>query len=596
VRSLAVDPRTERRVYLGTAGGALYRSDTGGLSWRRLSPGLPRPGQTLDEIVVSPTGKLFVAYWDVHARGGGVARSSDGGETFTLGLEGESVRALRLAPSDPNVLVAGSLTGVFRSTDEGETWRRITPLNHPELLNVESVAIDPRDARVIYVGTWHLPWKTTNAGTTWKAVPRGMIEDSDVFSLTLDRRDPNRIFATACSGIYRTPDGAALWSRVRGMPFGSRRTRAFAQDADRPETFYAGTTQGFFVSTDDGVAWRATMPLDAVVNAVTPLSGGVVLAGIEGAGVLRSVDHGETWMPSNTGFSERFVSRLAFDSSSGRVLASVFGDRVHGGVFEAASARSSWRRLGEGLRGRDVLSLAMAGPRSFAGTDQGLFSLDPSKPGWQRLSLPVKPAHPLPRVNDLATVGASTVLAATSAGVFRSEDAGGAWTRLLPDGGEATALLLSPAGELSMVATGLGLFTSRDEGRTWTGMTPDKAAPTRVHSLAFAGKGRSTILAATTFGLYRSTDFGLTWSRGARGLPDSDYTSLAIAPGGSPIFVSDFAWGGVYRSDDLGLSWTRLSDDGLATNRAWTLGIDLRAPDELLAGSSAGGLHLLNWK
>ena len=591
VRSLAVDPRNASRVYLGTAGGALYRSETAGLSWQRMSPGLPRRNQTLDELVVSPAGSVLVGFWDAHSRGGGVAVSRDGGLTFTFGLEGESVRALRLAPSDPDFVIAGALSGVFASSDGGLTWRRITPLDHAELRNVESVAIDPRDPRVIYVGTWHLPWKTTDGGATWKSVPRGMIEDSDVFTLTLDRRNPDRVLATACSGIYRTPDGAGLWSRVQGMPFGSRRARAFAQDVDHPDTFYAGTTQGFWVSNDDTAGWRPTTALDVVVNAVVSLPGGSVLAGTEGAGVFLSRDSGRTWVSSNAGFSERFVSRLAFDAASGRVLASVWGDRVHGGVFTAPSPSLPWARLGEGLKGRDVLSLAVAGTRSFAGTDQGLFTLDAPEKTWRRLSLTVRPGVAAPRINDLASLRAQTLLAGTSAGLFRSEDAGRAWTQLLNIQGEVTALVLSSMGEISLAATGLGLEVSRDEGRTWAEMASPVLA--RVNAMAVVPGPTPVILAATSRGLYRFSDDTGAWSLGARGLPDSDFTGIAMSPLGDSIFVSDFAWGGVYRSDDRGLSWIRLRDDGLVTDRVWALGIDARAPDELLAASAAGGLHLL---
>ena len=591
MRSLAIDPRNPSRVYLGTAGGALYRSEDSGLNWRRLSPGFPRRSQNLDELTVSQTGALLVGFWDTHARGGGVAVSNDGGETFTFGLPGESVRALRLAPSDPDLVVAGSLNGVFASADGGLTWRRITPPDHDELRNVESVAIDPRDPRVIYVGTWHLPWKTTDGGATWKPVSRGMIEDSDVFSLTLDRRDPDRLLATACSGIYRTPDGAGLWSRVRGMPFGSRRARALAQDHDRPDTFYAGTTQGFWVSTDDTAGWRPTTSLDVVVNAVVSLPGGFVLAGIEGAGVLLSRDYGGTWVSSNAGFSERFVSRIAFDPSSSRVLASVWGDRTHGGVFTAPSPRSPWVRLGEGLKGREILSLALAGSRSFAGTDQGLFALDAPDSTWRRLPLTVRPGLPAPRINDLASLHGRTLLAATSAGLFRSDDAGRFWTQPLKAHGEVTALAVSPQGEMSLAATGLGLQQSRDEGRTWTGIPNPGLA--RVNALALVPGERPVILAATSRGLYRSSDDAATWSLGAHGLPDSDFTGIAVTPRGDSIFVSDFAWGGVYRSDDRGLSWIRLRDDGLVTDRVWALGIAAAAPDELLAASAVGGLHLL---
>ncbi len=591
VRPPAADPRSPGRVYLGTAGGALYRSEDSGLNWRRLAPGFPRRNQNLDEIVVSPTGALLVGFWDTHSRGGGVAVSTDSGETFTFGLPGESVRALRLAPSNPDLVIAGSLSGVFSSADGGLTWRRITPLDHDELRNVESVAIDPRDPNVIYVGTWHLPWKTTDGGSTWKPVPRGMIEDSDVFTLTLDRRDPDRVLATACSGIYRTPDGAGLWSRVRGMPFGSRRARALAQDLDLPDMFYVGTTQGFWVSSDDTAGWRPTTSLDVVVNAVVSLPGGLVLAGTEGAGVLRSRDYGRTWAASNAGFSERFVSRIAFDPSSSRVLASVWGDRVHGGVFTAPSPRAPWVRLGEGLKGRDVLSLALAGSRSFAGTDQGLFTLDAPEQTWRLLVLSVRPGLPAPRINDLATLRGRTLLAATSAGLFRSEDGGRVWTQPLKAHGEVTALVASPQGEMSLAATGLGLRLSRDEGRTWAEVPSPGLA--RVNALALVPGAATVILAATTRGLYRSSDAAATWSLGAHGLPDSDFTGLAVALGGESVFVSDFVWGGVYRSEDRGLSWTRLGDSGLVTDRVWALGIDARSPDELLAASSAGGLHLL---
>lgn len=594
VRSFAVDPLNPARVYLGTAGGALYRSDTGGHTWRRLSPGFPRRNQNLDELVVSPLGALLVGFWDGRARGGGVAISADLGETFTFALEGESVRALRLSPSDPRIVVAGSLSGVFVSADGGETWRRITPLGHDELRNVESVAIDPRDPRIIYVGTWHLPWKTTDGGVTWRSIPRGMIDDSDVFTLTLDRRDPDRIHATACSGIYGSPDGAARWSRVRGMPFGSRRARAFAQDPERPRTFYAGTTEGLWLSTDDTASFRPVTALDVVVNAIATLPGGAVLAGTDGAGVLRSEDHGRTWLPSNRGFSERFISRIVFDPASARVLAGVWGDRIHGGVFAAVGPRDEWSRLGAGLKGREVLSLAVAGARIFAGTDRGLFALDAGESVWFPIALGALPGAAPPRVNDLSTLRGRVVIAATSVGLFRTEDGGRLWTPDIDHRGDVTAVALTGAGEPSVAASGRGLEVSHDEGRTWT--TIGTFGPTRVNALEVVPGPAGLILAATTQGLYRSANQGATWSRGGRGLPDSDYTGLAIAPGGAAIFVSDFIWGGIYRSDDLGLSWRPVREDGLVTDQVWSLGIDPKAPHDLLAGSPVGGVHLLRWK
>jgi photosystem II stability/assembly factor-like uncharacterized protein len=100
------------------------------------------------------------------------------------------------------------------------------------------------------------------------------------------------------------------------------------------------------------------------------------------------------------------------------------------------------------------------------------------------------------------------------------------------------------------------------------------------------------ILAASSDGLYQSADLGRTWTRGGWGLPHSDITGLAVHPNGRTVYVSDFKWGGVYRSEDRGQSWTRLTDQGLASDRVWTVGLDPASPDELLAASLAGGLHL----
>src|SRR5512140_2005824 len=84
VRALALDPSDAQRLYLGTAEGLLYRSDDGGQLWRRLGPCFPLRGCSLDDIVVDARGIVFVGYWEVHGRGGGVARSADGGQTFAV--------------------------------------------------------------------------------------------------------------------------------------------------------------------------------------------------------------------------------------------------------------------------------------------------------------------------------------------------------------------------------------------------------------------------------------------------------------------------------------------------------------------------------
>src|SRR5687768_13698882 len=376
VRALAMDPRDAQRLYLGTADGILYRSDDGGQRWSRLDPGFPMRGYSLDEIAVDRRGAVYVGYWQVHGTGGGVAKSTDGGQTFSIlkGVQGESVRAVAVSPSNRNVVAAGTLTGVFLSRNGGKTWTRITPEGHPDLRNVESLAFDPNDSKVVYAGTWHLVWKTLDGGGEWLPAHQGMIDDSDVMTLTIDRRNPETIYATACSGIYRSTDGAREWTKLRGIPYSSRRTRAFAHGDDDGNLLVAGTTEGLWLSEDSGGAWWRMTPKDLVINAVIVQPGGTILLGTEGAGVLRSADRGQTWAESNTGFSEQFVFKLLFDAEGQRLVVAIWGAPSYSGVFVAPGVNGPWVRLGEGLDGRKVLSLALQGKTILAGTDDGIFA------------------------------------------------------------------------------------------------------------------------------------------------------------------------------------------------------------------------------
>ncbi len=551
----SADPHDPRRIYLGTSDGVLYRSEDSGAHWRRLSPGFPRRGQSLDEISVDARGVVLVGYWEVGGSGGGVARSTDGGNTFTIlkGIEGQSVRALAIAPASPQILAAGTLTGVFRSIDGGQSWARITPPDHPDLRNFESVAFDPQDPNTLYVGTWHLGWKTVDGGQDWLPMHTGMIDDSDVMTLTVDRWKPQVVYATACTGIYRSEDAAARWTKVKGIPSSSRRTRSFAQSPDDQNRLFAGTTEGLWSSEDNSATWRLITQKNLIINDVLALPGGVVLLGTEGAGVVRSTDGGQTWFASNDGFSERFVSKVVFDRVGRRVLAGIWGDRRHGGVFAAPGPRGPWSRLGTGLEGREVLSLALLGRQALAGTDDGVFVADAETEVWARMSTVVDGVDVHPRVKDLLALPPRNLIAATSKGLLRSGDGGRTWARPgLGLADEISALAVSPNDiDVIVAMNALGVFRSADGGQSWTQVSYG-FGDVQPHAVAFMPSDDKVLLATTSGGLYRSEDQGTTWSRVTGGIPYSDITGLAIHPDGRTIYASDFTFGGIFRSVDSG--------------------------------------------
>ena len=86
--------------------------------------------------------------------GGGLWISHDGGRIWAEAesLHGQSIRALVQAPSNPKMLFAGTLQGVFRSSDAGETWSQISPPGSREIHEVESLAVDPTNPDIVYAG------------------------------------------------------------------------------------------------------------------------------------------------------------------------------------------------------------------------------------------------------------------------------------------------------------------------------------------------------------------------------------------------------------------------------------------------------------
>src|ERR1700680_2557116 len=264
VRTMAGDPSRPGRIYLGTADGHIFGSSDAGAHWTLLGRAGERLDAVITAIVVDPrdANVLFASTrMQDPAAGGGVFRSGDGGRAWRIaGLEGQAVRALAIAPSNADILIAGTLDGVYRSPDAGKSWERISPERHEELRNLDSLAVDPRDPRTIYAGTFHLPWKTTDGGRTWRPIHEGMIDDSDVMSFLVDRATPGLLYASACSGIYRSDNGASQWKKIQGIPYTARRTYVIAQDPEHPGTVYAATSEGLWRTSDAGMTWRRTTP------------------------------------------------------------------------------------------------------------------------------------------------------------------------------------------------------------------------------------------------------------------------------------------------------------------------------------------------
>jgi photosystem II stability/assembly factor-like uncharacterized protein len=434
------------------------------------------------------------------------------------------------------MLFAGTLDGVFRSTDAGASWAQISPPGSHEIHEVESLAIDPEDSGVIYAGTWHLPWKTDDGGLNWHSIKQGVIDDSDVFSIIIDPAQPKTVFASACSGVYKSVNGGKLFHKFQGIPSTARRTRVLMQDPAHPEVLYAGTTEGLYKTVDGGKSFQRMTGPEVVVNDVfvDPRDSNHVLLATDRGGVLFSNDAGASFISANQGFSARKVETLLVDSGSpasgspARLFAGVVNDKSYGGVFVSTDAGAHWRQIaaaaGGGLGGRDVFVLAESPEGTIlAGTNDGIFALD--EPG--KLDQPDKnDLDKLVEPDKTDNLGKST-------GTDNKGPAGepdGSWSpRNNIQNRLAKTATAAPNGKRVIVAkkgTANQAAAKRVAAKQVAGKPVKgklRQMDGRVYALDLSGE---VWLASTVGGLFTSRDHGASW-QGGPVLGAGDYLSVA---------------------------------------------------------------------
>ncbi|MDQ2834491.1 MAG: hypothetical protein M3Y50_12225 [Acidobacteriota bacterium] len=555
-RALAVDPHDDTHLFLGSAIGWIYESHDGGASWKRLALLGQRDDLVLDSLVVDRADPkhIVVGAWVLGSADGGLYISNDGGVSWRsdADMHGQSIRALYAAPSDPQMLVAGTLKGVYRSTDGGEHWTSISPAGSQELHEVESIAIDPVDPKIIYAGTWHLPWKTVDGGEHWSNIKQGIIDDSDVFSIILDPKNPKVVYASACSGIYKSETAGEKFQKVQGIPSTARRTRVLMQDPTNQNIVFAGTTEGLWRTTESGTNWQRMTGPEVIVNDVyvSAKNPNRVILATDRGGVLASNDGGKSFSASNNGFSARQVVAYVADAAQpSRLYVGVINDKAEGGVFVSDNGGLNWTQKSGGLDGHDVFSLGQTPDGTvIAGTRHGIYRLQGSS--WSRVSDVFDEQEVQPKVLVAKKTGAGKATAGRAKAVAARRAVKPKVVRT--DLSDVTVNAIARSDQSLYAASTEGLLRSVSGGASWR----------TVHGLEpqgwnFVAAEKSTVAVADLRSAMISADAGETWTRSPLPQGLQQVGALAVDDTGG-IWIGGEA--GVFLSEDHGASWQGLKN------------------------------------
>ena len=614
VRGLVVDPNNADRFYFGTLDGQIYTSADGGKHWELLY-NFNRPKLFVDHIIVDPRDSktLYVATHR-HKESGGFFKSTNGGQTFkeSSELKNEALHSLSQAEADPNVLIAGTFNGIFRSDNAGDTWEQLPTSSTPGLVHVESLAIDPRTTNIIYAGTWYLPYKTTDGGKTWKSIKNGIIDDSDIFAIDIDPRDPNHIIASACSGIYETKNGGDLWRKVQGIPSQSRRTRAILQHPSVPNLVFAGTTEGFWRSERGGDAdsWMVTTSRQLEINsiAVHPSRPDIIYIGTNNYGVMVSFDSGKSFVPTNAGYSGRFANLIVPDREDpSRIYAATINTTTGGGfLFVSTDNGESWRPSMRSMPSRlitySIFQDLEDANTIYLGTNLGVYRSTDRGVSWAPVWAPQETPNPEPKTRSRKVRRTAAVQKKKPTPALPEEivlQAQEALARMgyqvgVPDGkagkqteaavkrfqGERHLPQTGTLDQLTLSALGLsaGGATESDQGVVLTDAV-NELIPT-VNE-----EGRSGILAATNIGLFVSFNPTKGWTKLSYGGNYDNRTTCVLSNLNRPntIWVGTAA-SGILVSRDGGRTWSESGDipKDVPVN---TIVQDPQKPERLYAGT-----------
>lgn len=566
-------PKVRDFVIAGARNGLLFISTNGGAVWNNIS--FPAQfGATLHALEVDPRSpSIWYAGTESDNKWlSGVYKTEDSGKSWTLLPEtkGIAVWSLALWPGDPGVIAAGTGSGVYLSRDAGKSWGHISPKDDPEIRPVVSLAFDPTDANILYAGTTHLPWRTADGGKSWHSIHDGMMDDSDVFSIQVDSANPERVFASACSGVYGSVNGAAHWSRLE-TPKGAFRTHFVALDPKNSQLVFAGTTEGLLRSADGGRTWRTVSAESIKSISFDPFVAGRIFFASTTAGLMVSTDSGATVREINVGFANRNFTTLAgsgFDLYSSSVY-----EAASGGVYRSNNYGLRW--VHNGIPQGDQLLLMSAAPDDpkvlfAAGYHSLMESLDNGKT-WVAKKPPAGS-----RISALLTISDKHVLVATDRGLFRTTD-GVTWIQ----SALGQIVSLQGAGKKTFSAlTAHGALASAD-GVSWK-QCGQMLSPAEWYGVDFDSAPAHTALAATSAGLYRSTDGCASWSPVGGGLR-SETVSLVLFHPTHPGEAFASQGGHVFRSTNGGQTWFPLDDDAQGNSGPSSLVVLPAAPDLLFA-------------
>ncbi len=296
IGDLAVAPSDPNIIYVGSGeglqrpdlstGDGIYKSTDGGKTWRNVGLG---GAQQIGSVIIDPKdpNRVFVAalghpYGPNEERG--VYRSTDGGATWRSVLyKDENTGAIQVAfdPTNSQIVYAdlwagrqgpwengawqGPESGIFKSTDGGDTWKKLTnglPTFEQGLGRI-GFDISRSNPKILYATVDANPqqggvYRSDDAGESWRKISgdqRLWGRGSDFAEIKAHPKNPEIVFVANIAS-YKSTDGGKTWTGFKGAPGGDDYHRIWI-NPDNPDIMIFATDQGATITVNGGETWSS---------------------------------------------------------------------------------------------------------------------------------------------------------------------------------------------------------------------------------------------------------------------------------------------------------------------------------------------------
>ncbi|HLK56211.1 MAG TPA: hypothetical protein VKU00_06590 [Chthonomonadaceae bacterium] len=554
-------------------GNGVYKSTDAGKTWRHM--GLDKT-EHIPSILVDPHNPNLVMVaaegpTTVKSDARGLYRSTDGGVTWTKTLnidDTTGVQKITWAFDHPEVMLATTMrnysppgqirgfgggqdqgpsgTRLFKSTDEGLTWKEITGKGLPALAGRTCVAIAMNTGarRMFLVGNFGL-YRSDDGGDTWKqmdAADRRVGNGQGGYNcgVYVNSQNPDIVYViNTCS--YRSLDGGTTFTGFKGAPGGDDPQQMWI-DPTNGSRLFLGTDQGATVSLDGGQNWsswynQSTAQVYHIsvdnqfpywVYATQQDSGSVATISRGNFGEITSLD----WLP-HPGYE--FGSIVA-DPLNPKVS---YAGGPGGGIIRTTYPSGQWINVSPSMDSKLSLRKVSNQPLLFSPKNphelftafQYVMSTTDGGKHWRKLSpdLSLKPGEKAP-----ASPGSPAAVAAGNQPEEEEDvDAEEEEQQGRPGGAIESISVSNVDGNVIWAGTSNGLIKlTRDHGTTWDDVSiPDLPNANRADISAIDASHQDAGVAYVAVDchgmgdykpyLYRTRDYGKTWTQIVTGLPDN---------------------------------------------------------------------------